>query len=650
MRTLTTLLLSLACAFHAAAQQPSQVTIVGGADNHLLTWTTTQNFNYLVEASPDLVNWIDTGIAEPGTGGTITYGFISTAPKWFYRIKETEDPYNGAFLILPFHSQEVALIDGVCFSFDLHVLPDFPDRIRIYQREYDSGDPWEQIGLITEYAERKYVKFVRGSVVWIPSTEGEYEVLAVAIDDQCNTEASATRRVIVVENQLPEITITNGPASPSATPQLAVFETDFVLPDDEPIMRVEFYDNGVLIGTDRSDPFGADVRDIEGVEYDLLRGQHNITARAFNTRGAIGETKQPFVVEITGGNARPSVDEITSPVGSIIVQKGQTFAVAYTVSDPDGAGDLNRVEVKSLQEGISTKRVDWSSPFFQVIMDTTDWQPGSHTIIVHAIDISGAVSYPATFTVFVQSAPGPTFAEQLVANIVDGVTVAPSGETFYGVEESSGVIEEGIRFGLQMDDGIVLTTGLFSNWDSGNGYFDASYAFHTPGDDRLRDRLFGGAPNLLTHDAAILEFDIFCENGQLEFEFQFGSEEYLKYVNEYNDAFIITVDDVIVSLVPDGEDIVSVNSVHYDNEIIDLQLRGHLYLDNSEDIVPNVDENDLGNLVEYNGMTIKLRGHVLLDAGKTYKVRIVIADALDAIYDSAIFIQNDSVRTIQPTP
>ncbi len=657
MKTLSTLFLSLAFAFHAAAQQPIEVEIVGDADNHHLTWTTTQNFNYQVEASPDLENWIDTGIAEPGTGGPITYGFISNAPKWFYRIKETEDPYNGAFLILPFHNQEVAMIDGVCFSFDLHVLPDFPDRIRIYQREYDSGDPWEQIGLITEFAERKDVKFVRGSVVWIPTTEGEYEVLAVAIDNQDNAVASETRRVIVGENLPPEITITDGPPSPSATAQAAVFETSFVLPDNEPLTRVEFYDNGVLIGSDRSDPFGADIVDLDGERYSLLRGVHNITARAFNARGAIGDTAVPFVVEITGGNARPSVDEITSPIGSLIVQQGQTFAVSYSVSDADGANDLARVEAKSLQEGGGSTVTDSSTPFSGLTMDTTDWQPGSHTIVVRAFDNSGAFSYPATFTVFVQTAAGPTFAEQLVANIVDGITVAPSGETFDGVEESSGIIEEGIRFGLQMDEGIVLTTGLFSLWNNGNQFSDAGYPWYTPGDDRLRDRLSGGNPNYSTHDAAALEFDLFCENGQLEFEFQFGSEEYLKYVQLFNDGFLVTVDDVIVSLVPDGEDIASVDSVHayvsplvHDKGMEIDANRDHLYLDNNDDIVPTVSPEDLNNRVEYNGMTIKLRGHVLLEAGRSYKFRIVIADAQDEFLDSAIFIARDSIKTINPQP
>lgn len=309
------------------------------------------------------------------------------------------------------------------------------------------------------------------------------------------------------------------------------------------------------------------------------------------------------------------------------------------------------------QEGVDSRQIDSTSPFTGVTMDTTDWEPGSHTIVVRAFDNSGAFSYPATFTVFVQTAAGPTFAEQLVANIVDGITVAPSGETFDGVEESSGIIEEGIRFGLQMDEGIVLTTGLFSLWNNGNQFSDAGYPWYTPGDDRLRDRLSGGNPNYSTHDAAALEFDLFCENDQLEFEFQFGSEEYLKYVQLFNDGFLVTVDDVIVSLVPDGEDIASVDSVHayvspsVHDENMEIEAnRGHLYMDNNSEIKPNVAPEDRGNRVEYNGMTVKLRGHVLLEAGKSYKLRIVIADAQDHRLDSAIFVEQNSIRTIEPKP
>lgn len=97
------LLLTLAAG--ASATPPVKVTITGTATNHFLTWTTRPNYNYQVYGSPDLGGWADTGITEPGTGSNITYGLTATADKMFYRIKETADPYNGGFLVLPTQHQ-----------------------------------------------------------------------------------------------------------------------------------------------------------------------------------------------------------------------------------------------------------------------------------------------------------------------------------------------------------------------------------------------------------------------------------------------------------------------------------------------------------------------------------------------------------------
>jgi hypothetical protein len=208
-----------------------------------------------------------------------------------------------------------------------------------------------------------------------------------------------------------------------------------------------------------------------------------------------------------------------------------------------------------------------------------------------------------------------------------------------------------------MDEGVLLSTGRFSFWNGGNDGGGIGHPWGRPGDDRLRDRLSGGDPNYTTNDAAALEFDLFCENGQLEFEFQFGSEEYLEYVEQYNDGFLITVNDVIVSLTPDCLEIVSVDSIHdYVSPFVSTiglevpAVRSHLYMSNSDDIAPNVAPSDLDRLVEYDGITIKLRGHVLVEAGRTYRIRAVIADAKDYVYDSGIFIEKNSIKTIEPNP
>ena len=88
MRSFITFIIAVCIAFQASAQQTIKVGIVGDADNHQVSWTTERGLNYLVEVSPDLVNWMDTGIVQPGTGEIVTYGFSTpTEPKMFYRIR-----------------------------------------------------------------------------------------------------------------------------------------------------------------------------------------------------------------------------------------------------------------------------------------------------------------------------------------------------------------------------------------------------------------------------------------------------------------------------------------------------------------------------------------------------------------------------------
>ena len=88
MKTLITFAIAIFLAFPVSAQQTIKVGIVGDADNHQVNWTTERGLNYLVEVSPDLVDWMDTGIVAPGTGEIVTYGFSTpTEPKLFYRIR-----------------------------------------------------------------------------------------------------------------------------------------------------------------------------------------------------------------------------------------------------------------------------------------------------------------------------------------------------------------------------------------------------------------------------------------------------------------------------------------------------------------------------------------------------------------------------------
>lgn len=98
MRSILAFACGIAMAVQAYALQTIQVGIVGDADNHQVSWSTEVGVNYLVEVSDDLVEWMDTGIVQPGTGGTVTYGFSTpTELRMFYRIRARSGAIRDGF-------------------------------------------------------------------------------------------------------------------------------------------------------------------------------------------------------------------------------------------------------------------------------------------------------------------------------------------------------------------------------------------------------------------------------------------------------------------------------------------------------------------------------------------------------------------------
>lgn len=626
------------------------LSLTGHSGEHELSWLSNEDTNYQVEASLDLMNWTDTGVNLPGTGFSVGHPFSSGEVDLFYRIRSTPDVYSGSFLTLPLEGEQRDTVDGVCFAFDLNLLPAVPEKIRLYRRVYGRGDPWVMVGVVTEFAEISGLRFLRGNVVWVPEQEGEYELQAAVIDSTGAVIGSAVRRVLVGSNLPPTLTIDDGPVSPSPTALSTIFATTVSDPDPgDSVRRVDFFDNGIFIGSDDTGPvYGDVIRDAEGDNYLLLKGTHEITARAYDSRGGEGPLSAPYLVEVTEGNSRPTV-EVTSPTLPITVVKGGTFTLSYLLDDPDGLADISRVAAYDIvtSEGVT----DLLPPFEDLTIDTTDWGLGTHQVRVKVTDNNGESSYPAFIQVDVRAGTGLSFAETMIADLVDETTATPSGESFFGVQESTMQFSSGLACGLQLDSGVVMTTGaafLWNNGDLGNGtdendYLDANNElvfpnFEEAGDSELELRVAGAR----SFDAASLEFDVFCVHGQLEFEYQFGSEEYDEYVTQYNDAFMLTVDGVVVSFVPDCSSIVSVNNVH---PVEPNPSNVELFLDDDDDIKPLVHPTHANKQVEYDGMTIKLRGHVLVEPGKNHRVKLVIADITDDQWDSALFIERGSIRT-----
>ncbi len=640
----------LLLATSAAAQWETKVGLVGVPANLQLDWTTRTGYNYQVMTTPDLMlGWTDTGIVEPGTGSPITYGFSTTSERIFYRIVETPDPHNGSFLLLPTQAQELTVADGVRFGFDLDGFSQLPSQIRLYQRLHGSSGPWTLLGTISDFTERGGVKFPRGSAVWLADTPGEYDVQAVVVDSNGHVIASATRLVIVSANPAPSIVITGGPASPSASYIYnPAFTTEVSAAPGTTVWRVEFFDNGVYIGHDTTAPFGDVLSGPLSVPIPtapLARGTHAITAKAYDTRGGIGETAVPYTVEITGG---PAAVELTliSPQQNAVIVRGQPLVINYIASHPDGPEHINSVWAHDVAD---YNTVSDTAPFESLTMDTTGWSLGTHKILLMADNTEWHSNHPLYFDVYIQDAGGPTFAEALAANIADPASVTVSNALFTGAQASSSLFTGGLASGLQLDEGVIMTSGRAQLWNYGNFYTDAwEYVLQLTIPDTVEpgnvviDALVTPYPS---YDAAGLEFDVYCAEGQLELEYQFGSEEYLEYVGTKNDAIAVTIDGVLVSLLPTGLDTVSVNSIHAYREGWGTE-NVHLYLDNDTEIKPTLPVENQSTRVEYNGMVVRLKIHAFVTPGQTHHVHIAIADVDDYELDSGLFIGRGSLRNI----
>ncbi len=508
---------------------------------------------------------------------------------------------------------------------------------------------------------------MRGSVVWLPDTVGEYEVKVEAVNAAGELMATEQRHIIVGNNAAPTISITGFVEALRPEGQSPRFVTVINDSDGDEIRRIEYFDNGILLG-DTKFNFLEEAVDIEDKKHFLMKGIHQITAKVYDSRGAVGETAAPFTATITQGNSRPLLS-VSAPVNGAVFQQGANIPISFTVSDPDGNATLRRVEAYDVQAKFTRIVSDNSAPFggSGFFLSTTGWELGTHTLKVTAFDNVDAVgsastlgtnSLPVFITVFIKSpGSGNDFAADLAGNIADSASAAASGAVFKGTTLSTSSFSGGTASGLQIDSGVVLTTGKATDWNAGDlpplpDLNEVSEGTTTewflPGDDALKDRVAGNN----TGDAAVLEFDVLCTNGQLELEYQFGSEEYDEYIGEYNDGFMISVDGVIVNLLPDCSDIIAVNTVHNgrrdENNDYSLQpLNRHLFLDDDLDINPVVTNQP--TQVEYDGVTVRLRSHVLVTPG-THRLRIVIADVTDFHYDSGLFIRQGSLRTIQPQP
>jgi gliding motility-associated-like protein len=228
----------------------------------------------------------------------------------------------------------------------------------------------------------------------------------------------------------------------------------------------------------------------------------------------------------------------------------------------------------------------------------------------------------------------PTAEEMAEALVGEGVTI--SGVELDCPDGAYGFFEC-VDCNVGIGNGVILTSGAIDQAVGPNNSSGAGAANSAPGDSDLEDYIDDP-----TNDACILEFDITVTSDTLSFNYVFGSEEYLEYVFSFNDgfAFFISGPGIVgtenLALVPGTSDPVTIDNVN-------TTVNPEYYVDNGTGFEAPYSTDDY--YIQYDGFTTVLTAKRNVIPCETYHLKMVVADALDYVLDSGVFIEAGSLSS-----
>ncbi len=240
---------------------------------------------------------------------------------------------------------------------------------------------------------------------------------------------------------------------------------------------------------------------------------------------------------------------------------------------------------------------------------------------------------------------------QLVQNVLLGQGVSVSNISYQGASQAIGYFN-GANTTLGFSEGIIITTGTVNNNPNGphgpNNKDNATVNNNAGGYNRLT-QLVGAT----TFNAAVLEFDFIPYSDTVTFRYIFGSEEYREYVNtDFNDVFAffisgpgftgyqniaklpnntpVTINNINDGFINNGAYVPQCNNCQY-----------FVYNGNGSE----APYNQQSKYIQYDGFTKPLEAVAKVQCGQKYHLIIAIADVNDALYDSGIFLEANSLTS-----
>jgi gliding motility-associated-like protein len=242
--------------------------------------------------------------------------------------------------------------------------------------------------------------------------------------------------------------------------------------------------------------------------------------------------------------------------------------------------------------------------------------------------------------------PGPAVTPIMMVENIVGEGITFDNVSFQGTNNSRGIFTNGQTTNLGIASGIFLTSGSGFIIPGPNNTGSAGTNNSSPGHPLLT-----AITTTSTYDAAVLSFDFVPESDTMRFRYVFGSEEYNEWVgSQYNDVFGYFVS---------GPNPMGGNYTNKNIAIIPGTANTSVAINNVNNgyaptgVVPSgpcmncayYNDNTGGLTLQYDGKTVVLTAWVLVVPCETYSIVIGVADAGDHIYDSGVFIEENSFES-----
>ncbi|MBC2845687.1 DUF7619 domain-containing protein [Winogradskyella flava] len=275
-------------------------------------------------------------------------------------------------------------------------------------------------------------------------------------------------------------------------------------------------------------------------------------------------------------------------------------------------------------------------------------QEGSYTVTLTVTDSSPEACSEST-TIMVEilgqsiSVDQTQFTvEELVQNVLIGNDCSQISNISYSTGSSfDGFEPNGIGYftyggnDFPFSEGLLLSTGNAAEAEGPNDGVIASDGSNIwPGDTDLDSEL-----GINSNNATSIEFDFVPVVNQINFDFLMASEEYdgAGFECSFSDAFAFLLTDAMgnttnLALIPGTDLPITVTNIHNASDSCpeaNSQYFGGYTADNSP-------------LMRYNGRTVSFSAQAQVNIGETYHIKLVVADDVDSIYDTAVFLKAGS--------